>query len=781
MANKIYGSVGDVEKAAGSLTQYGDGIFTGSRGGRYKLGPGGYEELEAPRLPPLPSGPPVGDSKEAQDYWGRVPTYGEGGKTYYGGFDSYGVKQPIEEQIRDEKRKAAQAKIDLINQEAARKISEENVAEEKALARRRSISVLSGLGGSPDAEAKKEEISVISRKNRDIFNAEAASKIEMALNDADSAANLEYEAQLKENREEREALLKQATEKATSVIQSVASIGLSMDDFKTREPQLFESLKRQSGLTEYQLQAIYNAAIPESKRPITADSVILGENGNAYVQRVSFNPVTKKTETMSFDTGVLYAMYKDSPKIETKDGRILVPDGNGGYKELLPLSEKEKAEIEKLKAEAAKARGEAGLGAGFSGPVSVTIPTTSTIASKHNNPGNLIFVGQPGAAKGDPQMQNGKPTGQYWAKFDSPEAGYQAMVADLTAKQKRNLSIDQFVDTYASSSPATERESYKEALAAGLGLKRTDSISAADTNQLAMLVAKQESGSSAQSVDFSGQYEEFLSGLPETGKQVFNNLNETDKSNLKQLIEGDVLISDLATGMKGAETRKKYLALAQQIEPGFSENTNKSRFNFRKNWDNPQGKAYATRNSINTAIGHLAQLKENSLALDNKTLNKYNSIANMVKKEVGNPAVTNFNYTLDVLAAELASVYKNGTAPTDQETKEMRNAISAAYSPAQIAGLIDNAAYLLASKITSTGNEYKSVMQRYPDDPLVQEYVLEELKRAGVDTSRIDKVIEMQRNEKMVTDPETQPVGSVFVYNGRKVRKVGEDNYEFVQ
>jgi len=54
----------------------------------------------------------------------------------------------------------------------------------------------------------------------------------------------------------------------------------------------------------------------------------------------------------------------------------------------------------------------------------VTIPTTSRIASTNNNPGNLIYVGQDGAEQGEAKLDtNGNPTGAYWAKFSTPEAG----------------------------------------------------------------------------------------------------------------------------------------------------------------------------------------------------------------------------------------------------------------------------------------------------------------------------------------------------------------------
>jgi len=38
------------------------------------------------------------------------------------------------------------------------------------------------------------------------------------------------------------------------------------------------------------------------------------------------------------------------------------------------------------------------------------------------------------------------------------------------------------------------------------------------------------------------------------------------------------------------------------VDPTYSENVNKSRYNNQKNWDNSSGKPFATRTSINTAL-----------------------------------------------------------------------------------------------------------------------------------------------------------------------------------
>ena len=86
-------------------------------------------------------------------------------------------------------------------------------------------------------------------------------------------------------------------------------------------------------------------------------------------------------------------------------------------------------------------------------------------------------------------------------------------------------------------------------------------------------------------------------------------------------------------------------------------------------YPNGESSVGKNRTAINTAIGHLADLAEIAKTLDPTTINKMNTAKNVLSKEFkGDPQVTNFRLAINALSGELASVYKNGTAPTDQET-----------------------------------------------------------------------------------------------------------------
>jgi len=77
------------------------------------------------------------------------------------------------------------------------------------------------------------------------------------------------------------------------------------------------------------------------------------------------------------------------------------------------------------------------------------------IAQRHNNPGNLVFVGQEGATAGED-----KGDGVSWAKFNTPEEGWAAFNKDAEIKLKRNpkMTVAEYIDMR---SPGNENDTKK--------------------------------------------------------------------------------------------------------------------------------------------------------------------------------------------------------------------------------------------------------------------------------------------------------------------------------
>lgn len=117
----------------------------------------------------------------------------------------------------------------------------------------------------------------------------------------------------------------------------------------------------------------------------------------------------------------------------------------------------------------------------------------ATIAESHNNPGNLLYAGQPNAVKG--QFKGINPENgakMYFAKFSTPELGFRGLVKQVMLDQTRKLSLEEFLKKYA---PASENDlpAYLAFLEDNVGIKKGNNIAGVDPISLAKAVAKFES------------------------------------------------------------------------------------------------------------------------------------------------------------------------------------------------------------------------------------------------------------------------------------------------
>ena len=118
------------------------------------------------------------------------------------------------------------------------------------------------------------------------------------------------------------------------------------------------------------------------------------------------------------------------------------------------------------------------------GNTSVSIPASSRLSYVNNNPGNLRFAGQPGAVQGEGGF----------AKFDSPEAGLQALENQIKLDAGRGHTIASFVSKFA---PPTENDTatYIRNIATATSSSPMTPIAQIDIKKLLAAMAKQESGS----------------------------------------------------------------------------------------------------------------------------------------------------------------------------------------------------------------------------------------------------------------------------------------------
>ena len=115
---------------------------------------------------------------------------------------------------------------------------------------------------------------------------------------------------------------------------------------------------------------------------------------------------------------------------------------------------------------------------------------TGSVSQTNNNPGNLMYAGQPGA------------TGQTaagFAIFPTYQAGYQALQNQIALDASRGLTISQFANKYAPAAGGNDPASYAAQLAAATGLSVNDPLSMADTSAVASSVPSSDSSGSSVS------------------------------------------------------------------------------------------------------------------------------------------------------------------------------------------------------------------------------------------------------------------------------------------
>lgn len=114
--------------------------------------------------------------------------------------------------------------------------------------------------------------------------------------------------------------------------------------------------------------------------------------------------------------------------------------------------------------------------------VAVNIPQESRLSSVNNNPGNLRFAQQTGASQGEGGF----------ARFDSPQAGFQALKNQISLDASRGLTLRQFISKFA---PPTENDTelYISQMVEATGAGENTQVSQIDLDALAQAMAKKES------------------------------------------------------------------------------------------------------------------------------------------------------------------------------------------------------------------------------------------------------------------------------------------------
>ena len=130
--------------------------------------------------------------------------------------------------------------------------------------------------------------------------------------------------------------------------------------------------------------------------------------------------------------------------------------------------------------------------------------------------------------------------------------------------------------------------------------------------------------------------------------------------------------------------------------------------------DFTHGKDATILNNIRTAHEHITQLQKVSEALANGDTRVFNQLSQAWASQTGEPAPANFQLVKTALAGEIAKTFSGGVA-TVEENKEIGQAINAANSPRQLAGVAAQAKQLMESKQSQLRQQYTAGKQGKPN------------------------------------------------------------------
>jgi hypothetical protein len=154
---------------------------------------------------------------------------------------------------------------------------------------------------------------------------------------------------------------------------------------------------------------------------------------------------------------------------------------------------------------------------------------------------------------------------------------------------------------------------------------------------------------------------------------------------------------------------QRIIGAVMEQDPLFDATQYNARYKLRQ--DFTSGKSANNIRSLNTVTQHLSKLEETGTALQNSNVPAANAAINWIKKNTGNPSVTNFAAAANAVSNELVTVFKN-TGATDQEIENIRNTINENSTPAQIHGYINTALSLINGRINALKTMYESGMQK---------------------------------------------------------------------
>jgi hypothetical protein len=193
-----------------------------------------------------------------------------------------------------------------------------------------------------------------------------------------------------------------------------------------------------------------------------------------------------------------------------------------------------------------------------------------------------------------------------------------------------------------------------------------------------------------------------------SGQAYLDTLPTGKKSLVKAVGEGRTKIQTV-TSFRGNQ-KMEFSKDVMRAYPTYDQRWVDASFTLAK--DATTGSIAKNARSLNTAIGHLQQFDQAMQNLNNVDITGYNTLANWMAANTGDPRVMAVMVPAKALAAEVASATKggaSGAAGTEQEIKDWKDAFNTSLSKGQGAQAVQSTLNMLGSRISALNEQYKNV------------------------------------------------------------------------
>lgn len=341
------------------------------------------------------------------------------------------------------------------------------------------------------------------------------------------------------------------------------------------------------------------------------------------------------------------------------------------------------------------------------------------LTTRLNNPGAIRY-----SKENDWKGQVGQENG--FVKFATAADGERAHRVLIANQIKGGYDTPiEWANHYAPASDGNDPAAYAQTIAKGLGIGVNDKIPLSAVPKMAALSAQVESGgtpapnggtqtaSGARVLYTSkggGNTDTAPGDTSLTGEEYIATLPKSLAAQVKALSEGRLSIPTGAA-LRSPKVQQLWAA-ASQYDPELDQANAKTRAATRKEFTS--GKAAANITSFNTVLHHIDDLRHVANDLNNGSIPVLNSIGNATSSALGGAGVAKFRTAKQAVVDELERAFR-GSSGSLAGIKGWEETLSSSSSPAQINGVLNQMANLLAGRIEALGEQYTAGMGKSVD------------------------------------------------------------------